>query len=229
MPSEIAEEKKPVLPPANSSVCKIVKMIILGLFRLCYRVGVEGLENVPVDKPVIFVANHQSYLDIPAIGFSLAKINVLNRLYWITGKNTFRNPGLNWFLRFCPLIVVNGTVRSALAVLDRGYCVNIFPEGYYVFQRYRYKREGKDPDTLERKLGNSAAILALKTGLHVVPIGIRGTEEALPPFARFPRPVKIFVKIGKPFRFDPPEPEAVTPEMLQEKSEFIMKHVDALR
>src|SRR3979411_1398286 len=46
------------------------------------------------------------------------------------------------------------------------------------------------------------AKIAAGAGVPVLPVGIRGSYEALPPGTKLPRPKKIVVRVGKPFRFD---------------------------
>ena len=46
------------------------------------------------------------------------------------------------------------------------------------------------------------ARIAAGADVPILPVGIRGSFEALPPGARVPRPRKIVVRVGKPFRFD---------------------------
>jgi 1-acyl-sn-glycerol-3-phosphate acyltransferase len=46
------------------------------------------------------------------------------------------------------------------------------------------------------------ARIAAGADVPVLPVGIRGSYEALPPGAKLPRPKKIVVRVGKPFRFD---------------------------
>lgn len=203
--------------------------VITCLIKMVFKIEFKGLENLPSSGPCIFVANHQSYLDVPLLGIAYNQKGILYNTYWVMGKQTYRNPLLYFIYRVAPVIVVNGTVRKADWALKNGYGVNIFPEGFYTWHRYKWIRQGKDLGTLKRTLGNSAAILASKAGYPVVPIGIQGTERALPPFKVFPRPGKLILNIGKPFRLDSPEPEEMTEEMILQRSTFIMKHVDALR
>ena len=193
-----------------------------------FKTDISGLENLPSQGPGIIVANHQSYLDILIISMALERKNLLFRTYWIIGKSTFQNPFLHWLFSWAPLIVVNGTVRRAESALKAGNFVTIFPEGIYTWDKVDYDR-GLLKIEPKRKIGSSAAILGLKTGLPIIPIGIQGTRECMPPYAVLPKKGNLSLVIGKPFQFEVPEPEDVTDEMISEKSNLVIRQIDALR
>ncbi|MDD5670137.1 MAG: lysophospholipid acyltransferase family protein [Candidatus Omnitrophica bacterium] len=201
--------------------------LLLFVMRTYEKVSVRGMENLPAEGPAIFVANHQSYLDIPTIGVALNEAGLIFKTYWVIGKDTIRNPYLRSFLTVAPVIVVNGTVKKASWALMNKYFIVVFPEGFYTWRMHKARRNGTPPPP--RVIGHSAAILALKTGCPLIPIGIRGTEEAMPPYSFFAKPAKLSITIGEPFRFEPPEPEQVTEELIAEKSNFIIQRIDALR
>lgn len=202
------------------------RMLQFVVERYC-GMEVRGVENLPPSGPAILVANHQSYLDIPLIGAMLYRNNLINQTCWITGKQAHKNPHLQWFYDFWHIIVVNGTVAKATAALKAGKILIIFPEGYYAWHKHKLLRVGK-LGLLKKKIGSSAAILGLKTGCSIIPVGILGTEESLPPYAIFPKRVKLSLNIGKPFSFIPPEPEEVTDAMIVEKTTFVMAKIDEL-
>ena len=48
----------------------VVKGVLTPIIRVCFRVKIEGRENLPTRGPVILASNHRSFLDsifIPAI------------------------------------------------------------------------------------------------------------------------------------------------------------------
>jgi 1-acyl-sn-glycerol-3-phosphate acyltransferase len=77
-------------------------------------------------------------------------------------------------------------VKSALAVLDGGEPVVVFPEGT--------RRHGDRIEDLQQ----GAAYLAVKRGVPLLPVGIAGTEEILAPGRAIPRLRKVAVVIGPP-------------------------------
>ena len=207
---------------------KICVGILQVLMHSLFKIEFVGLDRLPSSGPVILVSNHQSYLDVPLIGCMYIKKKLIWKNYWVIGKTTFNSKVLNWFYSCCPTVVVNGTVKAGEAVLSKGYVLTVFPEGFYAWSKHKLIRAGSDPSTLTRKIGSSAAILALKTGLPIIPIGLCGTEEALPPFETKPKRGKLSLHVGEPIILGKPEPEEVTDEMIAEKSKLIMDRIDAL-
>ncbi|MBI4394914.1 MAG: 1-acyl-sn-glycerol-3-phosphate acyltransferase [Candidatus Omnitrophica bacterium] len=206
---------------------RFLSRIIHGLFRRLYKIEIHGLEHVPERGPAILVANHQSYLDVPLVGHVLIQRKSLHGSYWVIGKTTYVSPYLHWFYACCPVIVINGTVKKTEWALNQGYFATIFPEGLHAWTKYKARRKGAVIPGL--KLGTSAAILGLKTGCPIIPMGLRGTEEALPPFKWIPKRGTLEVRIGKPLCFGKPEPEEVTEEMIAEKTKLIMDQINQLR
>src|SRR5258708_6059668 len=108
-----------------------------------------------------------------------------------------------------------GALRRALAALEGGRVVGIFPEGPFSVR-----------GRLERGLPG-VALLALHSGVPVVPAGIRGTWEALRG-RRFyvPRATPLRVRFGPPRRFSPNGGSAR--EARRDVTERIMADIAAL-
>jgi long-chain acyl-CoA synthetase len=83
----------------------------------------------------------------------------------------------------------SGTLAYTAELVEAGYCPLIFPEG-------RLKR----PDEAPPRFREGPAMLAIKLGLPVIPIGIDGSGERLPPGTRIPRPGTIHVRFGTPLQ-----------------------------
>jgi 1-acyl-sn-glycerol-3-phosphate acyltransferase len=218
----------PLLQSLKNWGFQLIARVLLLIGQAYFRLESRDLQNLPAEGPGILVANHQSYLDIFVIAAALQKKDLLCQTHWVIGKSTYRNPFL-WFLFLvAPLIVVNGTVKKAEIALKAKRFIVIFPEGFYAWFKFLYAH-GKAKEEPVRRIGTSAAILGLKTGCPIVPLGIHGTYEAMPPYSFFPKRGNLFIRAGSPFRFEPPEPEAVTDTMISEKADFIIRQIDALR
>ena len=156
--------------------------------HLYWRLSRIGREHVPHDGPVIFVANHRSFIDPFIIG-------LCNRrpVYYVAKEELFKNRLLGWFLSSLGAFPVRrgaadaDMIETAKAILERGDPVLIFPEG----TRTRPGALGKP----KRGVGR----LALETGATVVPVAIIGTE-AIRKGLRI-RPHKVRVRIGAPLNF----------------------------
>lgn len=153
------------------------------------RVSVQGQENVDPSRPTIYVSNHQSAADIPALLVALP-VNVRfvakKQLRWV--------PIIGWYLRLAGHILVDrSNTRSAIASLDAagkkiraGTSILMFPEGTRSPQRR----------ILPFKKGPFA--LALKAKVPVCPVTVEGAGELMPKRSLRIVPGEIRVKIGKP-------------------------------
>lgn len=153
------------------------------------RTRVEGLDKLPPGASCVLVANHLSYIDIPAV---LALIPLQIRFF--AKKGLFRIPLLGGHLRRAGhLPVVRENPRASLKSLsegarlmrERGVSVLLFPEG------------GRSPEAM-REFKEGAAYLAIKAGVPAVPIGIIGTREVLPMASFHVRPHAVTIRIGDP-------------------------------
>ncbi len=150
---------------------------------------VEGLEKLQPGASYVLIANHESYMDIPAL---LALVPLQIRFFAKHGL--FHIPLLGGHLRRAGhLPVVRDNPRASLKSLsqgarlvrERGISVVLFPEG------------GRSPDGL-RDFKEGAAYLAIKAGVPAVPVGIIGTREVLPMASFHVRPHPVTLRIGDP-------------------------------
>ncbi|MBW2466236.1 MAG: 1-acyl-sn-glycerol-3-phosphate acyltransferase, partial [Deltaproteobacteria bacterium] len=153
------------------------------------KVRVEGMENLEKDRPYIFAANHQSQFDIFALqGF----LGVDFR--WLAKKELFEVPIWGPAMRRAGYIPIDRSRgRQAIKSLDEaakkiaaGTSVIIFPEG----------TRTKDGRIQDFKAG--AMVLAIKSGVDLVPVAIRGTYEILPKGKLLMKPGKVTIRAGLP-------------------------------
>ncbi len=162
------------------------RLVLLGGF---VRLRAEGLDNVPRDGPVVFMANHESWLDIPAL---LAAIPVQVR--FLAKKNLFAIPFFGWAIGAMGFIPVDRKNRStavksfdeAAERIQRGRSVLLFPE----------ETRSRDANLLPFQRGGF--LIALKAGIPVVPVGLQGPRRCLPKFSYLLRPGTIRVRFGPP-------------------------------
>ena len=152
-------------------------------------VSVEGTEQLEPEKPYIFAANHQSQFDIFALqGF----LGVDFR--WLAKKELFQVPIWGAAMRRAGYIPIDRSHgRQAIKSLDEaarkiaaGTSVIIFPEG----------TRSRDGSIQEFKAG--ALVLAIKSGVDLVPVAIRGTFEILPKGRLMMTPGKVRIHVGRP-------------------------------
>ncbi len=190
-------------------------LLHLPLFRLYVTLEAAGLDNLAqVREPVIFVANHLSYLDQPAIMFALPpawRYNTATAAWAEFFFRNFRNPAQRLWKRFTfeyatlalgvfPLPQTDG-FRRALQhmgrLADRGVNILVFPEG----------ERSRDGRLLPFRQG--LGLMVKELGVPVVPISIDGVEKVLPKGGHWPRRGRVTVTFGTPLRFNLESPAEI--------------------
>jgi 1-acyl-sn-glycerol-3-phosphate acyltransferase len=161
--------------------------------HLCRTCGVEvvtkGGAAVKWDEPLIVMANHQSYLDIPVLYTALPE-----PFGMLAKQELFRLPIFSAAMRGLRCIPIDReNVRQSLASLRQaadqiraGKSIVVFPEG----------TRSADGELQELKTG--PFYLAEMARVPVVPVGIRGTRTALPKSHLLVRAARVEVEIGEP-------------------------------
>ncbi len=156
---------------------------------------VFGLENLPAKTPYIIAANHGSSMDYVAVAWAMKKRK--EELYPITTKLFFDNPWARFWIKVAANAVRIDTVedylpalRAAAKVLRAGGAVYINPEGLRT----------TDGNLLPFRPG--VGVLAVETGVPLVPVYLANTWKALPTGWIFPRPFPVSVSFGKPILMD---------------------------
>ena len=168
-----------------------VRWASIPAFAVYFRLTAEGRDAIPRTGPLIVAGNHVSYLD-PAVLGSVCPRN----LHFLMDGKIFARRGFSWFFRGMDAIPVEkdgsgrDTIRKALAHLERGEAVGIFPEGGRV-------APGRELSAL-----GGVALLARRSGAPVVPVGIVGTARSMPLGRALPRPVAVRVRFGAPGRHE---------------------------
>ena len=154
-------------------------------------VAVEGLENISVDQRYVIMANHESGLDIPVL---LTALPTFLEVRFLAKKSLFTVPFLGWAMRSAGFVPVDRedrtTAISMLAqTLDevrRGASPLVFPEETWTV----------DGRLLPFQRGGF--VVALKTGLAILPVGLEGSCVVMPPDQGTFRPGPVTVRIGPP-------------------------------
>lgn len=161
------------------------------LFKLLFRLKVDGRENIPLDGPFVIAPNHTSFLDGFLITSSVS-YKTFKELYFLGFQKYFVGRLRSWFAKISHVIPIdteiylNKALQMSAYVLKNKKALCIFPEGGRSF----------NGSLMEFKKG--IGVLAVEMDIPVVPVFIKGTFEALPRGAKFIRPSKIKVFFGKP-------------------------------
>lgn len=185
-------------PPIDGSITPLITLVTIAarIFgRAVSRISIVGaIAEIPREGPLIIAANHASNLDVPVIGSWLIP-RLGRRIHWLGKKELFDWPVIGW-------IAANGGVhpvdrgaadveafRLAQRILDEGHVLFVFPEGT------------RSPDGALQEGRDGVALLALRTGAPIVPIGISGSYGVWPKGQRLPHPGgHVTVRVGKSFR-----------------------------
>ena len=171
------------------------KAVLVPLARVFYRPRIEGRSNIPRTGKVILASNHLSFIDSLVIPMFAPR-----PVYFLAKSSYFEGTGFRgWLSRtFFRAIgatpVQRGAGQAALDALEQqrriqatGRAVALYPEGTRSLDGRLYKGR------------TGVAFLALGEGAVVVPVGIVGTNEAMPVGAKLPaRHPRVTVRYGEP-------------------------------
>jgi glycerol-3-phosphate dehydrogenase (NAD(P)+) len=172
----------------NPLVYWTLRAILVPAFVVYCRMQRIGREHLPKSGPLLLASNHRSFMDPFVIGMLVRR-----PVYYMAKRELFEKRWQAWILNALGAFPVDrGTSDSAAmdtarAILRRGDCVVVFPEG----QRIR-RGPLREP---KRGIGR----LALETGAPVAPVAVFGTEHVRRGWRIRPR--KIRVRAGRPLLF----------------------------
>ena len=156
------------------------------LLRTMARWKVTGVENVPPQGRLIVASNHLHFLDPVALGMALPR-----QIVFMGKVEVFRAPVLGWIARTVKGIPVRRgevdrrALRRAVSVLEAEQALGMLPEG--TRSRTGQLLQGRD----------GVALVALRTGAPVLPVGLVGTQQIFPALRRLER-TELRVAIGEP-------------------------------
>lgn len=203
----MAEAQPRTLSERRTLTYRVCAALVSGLSKVLFRPTVLGAENIPLEGPVLIAPIHRSNVD-----FALTLFISKRKVFFMAKDSLFRVPLLG------PLITHLGaypihrgsadreSMAHSEAVLSQGHALVLFPEGT--------RKEGP----IVAPLHDGAMFVAARTGAKIVPVGIGGSDRAMPKGAKLPRPAKIRIVVGVPI--DPPSAEGRVPRsVLNAKSE----------
>ena len=183
---------------------------------LC-RIDAEQLARVPDQGPLILVANHINFLEVPLIYPRL-------RPRPITGfskTESWDNWALGWLMDLWDVIPLHrgeadvSALRAGIAALEEGKIVAVTPEG---------TRTG---DGRLRPAHPGVAWLALHAGVPLMPLAFHGGEHFWPNIRRLRR-TDFHITVGEPFCLTPTGSPRVPRTTRREIADAIMARVAAL-
>ncbi len=181
--------------------------------RLLIKLTVTGLKHLEsIEAPVIFAANHQSYLDVPAIFTALparwryrvapAMLKEFFDAHFHPGRYSAWRRFVASTSYFVAAMFFNGfplsqqeadtrqTLRHIGELVSDNWSILIFPEG------------GLSVTGEIQAFQPGAAMLAARLRLPVIPVRLRGLDRILPRGASMIHPGAAWVAFGAPLRLE---------------------------
>ncbi|WP_395294250.1 lysophospholipid acyltransferase family protein [Kitasatospora hibisci] len=203
----------------------LVKPVTTALVKPDWR----GWEHLPKEGGFIAAVNHNSIID-PVV-YAHWQYNS-GRPPRILGKSSlFSIPFIGFMLRKTGQIPVfrestdaAQAFRAAIDAVNRGQCVQFYPEGTLT----------RDPDLWPMTGKSGVARVALMTGAPVIPVAHWGAHEIIPPYGKggagkgkfnlFPRH-RVTVAAGPAVDLSRYQGQELTPQVLKDATEDIMEAI----
>lgn len=173
-------------------------------------ITVDGQENIP-DSAVLFVGNHQSYLDILT-----TYVSIKGGVGYVSKIEMDRFPVFNLWMRGINCLFLDRdniregvkTIKKGVEELKKGYSMFIFPEGT--------RNQGET--LLEFKAGSTK--MAERAGVPIVPVAITGTADIFENNPHFSvKPGKVHITFGEPI---------IISELSKEERRFLGAHTQKI-
>lgn len=178
------------------------------------RMSVEGQDNVPAVEPVIFAANHLSFIDSIVLPLSVPR-----PIYYLAKADYFESWRTRWFFRAAGCVPTkrgkgkgDGALEAGVEILRSGDPIGIYPEGT------------RSPDGRLYRGKTGPVRMALEADVPIIPVGIEGTDKVQPTGTYGIRRHPVTVRLGEPLdlsryrddREDPFALRAATDELMFE-------------
>jgi 1-acyl-sn-glycerol-3-phosphate acyltransferase len=183
------------------------KVVLTPIFKLYYHPRIIGRENLKIDGSMIVCGNHKHLYDQ-----CLAIMSTKRYLRYMAKKEYFDSK-MAWFFKIAGCIPVdrsrkdNNAVESALAVLNNGGAIGIFPEGT--------RNRSHDKLLLDFKFG--AVSMASKSNSYLVPFVVTGDYKF--------RSRNLVCRFGKPFKVGEMDLESANKKLHDDMEKMIYENL----
>ncbi len=162
------------------------KIIYWGAWSPVYS---QGFESLDWDQPCVLMANHQSYMDVPAIVSACP-----TPIRFVARKAVFSTPLLGRAMRATGQISIDrsdrdqaiASLQAAAIQISEGRTVLVFPEGT------------RSHDGGLQSFKKGGFMLAIDAQVPIIPIGVNGTHSVVPRGKSSFQAGKVGVWVGEP-------------------------------
>ena len=200
--------------PRPSLAYRLVSgLLVFPVFRILFRGRTRGNGHVPMDGPLVVVANHGSHLDPPLLGHALGR-----PVAFMAKAELFSIPLLGRVIRACGAYPVKRgasdreAIRTATARLQEGWAIGVFLDG-------TRQENGRVNQPMP-----GAALLAARSGAALLPVAILNSHRALGVGRSRPRLVRLEMRIGIPV----PAPNSRRKLELEATTRELQQRINAL-
>jgi 1-acyl-sn-glycerol-3-phosphate acyltransferase len=188
------------------------------------RPKTTGTEHVPASGGAILASNHVSVLDSVYLPLMLERpVTFAAKAEYFTGTSLVQRFA-GAYLRATNQLSTDRTgpraaqdmLEAALARLQSGELFGIYPEGT------------RSPDGRLYRGRIGVGWLAVKSGLPVIPVAMKGTDRMMPPGRAIPRPGRIEIIIGEPLKLPPEALEGPGAKVRRAITDEVMRAIQEL-
>jgi 1-acyl-sn-glycerol-3-phosphate acyltransferase len=166
---------------------RVIQAILVAFCKTFWRLKIDGRENIPKTGAFVLSPVHRSNVDTPLVACiatrrlrfmgkdSMWKIKPIGKLFTALGAYPVHRGSAD-----------REALRRTMQVIEGGEAAVIFPEGT------------RQTGPLVQPLFEGAAYVAVRTGVPIIPVGIGGSEKAMPKGSKMLRPVKVRIVVGEP-------------------------------
>ncbi len=211
-----------IIGPEDTRLIAFLRLLALLYTRVWHGLRPGGEDPLPASGAAILIANHRSGLDPIVLAAHTKRI-----IRFLMAREYYEIGWLRWFFDLVGAIPVNrdGTdvaaTKKAFKALKDGQVIGIFPQGGI--------RPAGPNGGQEDFIKAGAALLALKTGVPVIPAFIEGTPPKDSVLQAFLTPSMSRVTFGKPLQLPAPQGRSPSKEELRAAAQEIYRSIEALK
>lgn len=172
-------------------MAKIWSRIILAVFNI--KVKIRGIENISDKQNYIYISNHASAMDIPALIYGIP-----DQIRFLAKQELGKIPFWGWLLKYGGYILIDRrnpkraikSIQRAIEKIKSGVSVLVFAEG----------TRSIDGKLLPFKRGGF--MLAIKSNIPIIPVTILGSHMIMPKHKLEINPGIIEILIDNPIKVD---------------------------